>query len=979
MKKRIISLVMVVMMLISLVPMGVLALDIDLGGITGGSSDVTVTFTKQPADVTANVGGNATFTAEAKTDTVLNKGVKYVWVEASKVSSDDPSLSDIISLLSSASSSESGSYTIENVAASDNGKQFKCLAYCGALSLSSGKGLGYAISNAATLTVIGGDPVVDPSEPTTPSTPSTPSISDKDCTHPNVKCVSATAATCSEKALKEHYYCADCNTYFSDAGVTKVTKASLKSGDKDPTNHTDLKEVPAKDATCDEKGNTRYWYCSGCRDYFSDASGTTEVKKSDTEIKKLDHRYVWKSDANDSHHQECEFCGKTKDEGKCSGGTATCIAKAKCSTCGAEYGSIDANNHVNIEIQVTTPATPDKDGVGNKYCTDCKTVIEYNVTVSYKDNCAHQLTKVEAVEAGCEVTGTHGTKEYYRCEKCGTLYTDETAKTETTKAELDIEPLDHYKLDSLPNASVYADKYGYDESGHYHTCKYCEFKFESSSHTMRDGTATCVAGSSKCALCDYSVGEKDPDNHTGGTEIRGAYEPANGKDGYTGDTYCLGCGELIEKGSAYSTQCSGGCKDLELVKGTPRTCTADGTKDYYRCKKCNNRYLDEKGTVLVNSENIVDKCDGHDLHPTIDVVGTLNATALKEFALKAGISAPTVIQMIKDGTFDIDHILDMVSLKDIDHCSDSTYHWLGCQRCGKTLEDLRDELEGAGFDINEKFYELSRKTEHTGGTADCKNMAVCDECGDPYGEYGEHKYETVVTYPTCLKDGYTKHTCPVCGDSYTENETMRTGHIIDYGTCKSCGGRFANPFYDVSGNDWFYSPVMWAYYNNPMITTGTSDTYFSPTLPCTRAQVVAFLWRAAGRPEPAGTVQQFTDVPYTDATAYYYKAVLWAVEQGITNGTNQAGTLFSPDAIVTRAQFVTFLWRYLGSPAPTSMYTSFTDLDANEYYYKAVIWAAENGVTKGRDAAHFAPNDACSRSEVVTFLYNTFSRGVKLY
>ena len=323
----------------------------------------------------------------------------------------------------------------------------------------------------------------------------------------------------------------------------------------------------------------------------------------------------------------------------------------------------------------------------------------------------------------------------------------------------------------------------------------------------------------KCEKCGASYGELDATNHVN-FEYKNAVKPTETTKGYTGDKYCADCGVFIEKGTEYSAQCAGGCKDLKLVKGTPKTCTADGTIDYYECPKCHNIYRDEKGTILLTEADLVDKCTGHDLHPGTDLFGNINMNNLKQFALSIGMSLPQIVQMIRDGTFDLDHIIGTIKIKDIDHCHDDTDHWLGCQRCGKTLEDLRDELSASGFEVNEKWYELSRKTPHSGGKATCQKKAVCDECGDEYGELGEHRYDNIVTAPTCTKDGYTTHTCSACKDTYTDNETTKTGHIIKFGVCESCKGKFANPFYDVSGNDWFYSAVMWGYYNDPQVAAG---------------------------------------------------------------------------------------------------------------------------------------------------------------
>lgn len=167
-------------------------------------------------------------------------------------------------------------------------------------------------------------------------------------------------------------------------------------------------------------------------------------------------------------------------------------------------------------------------------------------------------------------------------------------------------------------------------------------------------------------------------------------------------------------------------------------------------------------------------------------------------------------------------------------------------------------------------------------------------------------------------------------------------------------------FHDVSRFDYFYDAVKWAVDHD--ITSGTGRFTFSPNAACTRAQTVTFLWRAAGSPRPVSAVNPFTDVHYGD---YFYQAVLWAVENGITVGTS--ATTFSPDATVTRAQVVTLLWRANGQPAARN--SGFTDVSADAYYAKAVAWAVENGITTGTGFGIFSPDAACTRAQIVTFLY----------
>ena len=170
-----------------------------------------------------------------------------------------------------------------------------------------------------------------------------------------------------------------------------------------------------------------------------------------------------------------------------------------------------------------------------------------------------------------------------------------------------------------------------------------------------------------------------------------------------------------------------------------------------------------------------------------------------------------------------------------------------------------------------------------------------------------------------------------------------------------------NPFTDVKQGKFYYDAVLWAVQKG--VTSGITPTTFEPNSTCTRAQVVAFLWRAAGSPEPKSTTNPFTDVK---AKSYYYKAVLWAVENGITSGVS--ATSFAPNDNCTRGQIVAFLWRSQGSPKVKTS-NPFTDVKSSAYYYDAVLWAVQSGVTSGVSATSFAPKDNCTRGQIVSFLY----------
>ena len=196
--------------------------------------------------------------------------------------------------------------------------------------------------------------------------------------------------------------------------------------------------------------------------------------------------------------------------------------------------------------------------------------------------------------------------------------------------------------------------------------------------------------------------------------------------------------------------------------------------------------------------------------------------------------------------------------------------------------------------------------------------------------------------------------------SYTFENVRRT-HTIEVIFMKANGNPQAGVFVDVATGSYYEDAVDWAVENG--ITQGTDDTHFAPDGICTRAQAVAFLWRAAGSPKPETRTMPFTDVP---AGSYYYDAVLWAVENDITKGTSD--TTFSPNMTCTRAQIVAFLWRSEKSPAAGTA-NPFADVKSTAYYADAVLWAVKENITRGTTNTTFSPNADCTRSQIVTFLW----------
>ena len=205
----------------------------------------------------------------------------------------------------------------------------------------------------------------------------------------------------------------------------------------------------------------------------------------------------------------------------------------------------------------------------------------------------------------------------------------------------------------------------------------------------------------------------------------------------------------------------------------------------------------------------------------------------------------------------------------------------------------------------------------------------------------------------------------------THNYTILTGTLVPYvddgmdyipGVIGGNTGSFN--FHDVSRLDYFYDAVKWAAENG--IASGTGRYTFSPNAVCTRAQTVTFLWRAAGSPLPRYRVCPFTDVQPSD---YYYNAVLWAVEQGITTGLN--ATTFGPDVTVTRSQVATFLYRAASAAKPNT-FNPFADVKTTAYNYNAILWAYDNRITTGTSDTTFSPDAYCTRAQIVTFLYRYY-------
>lgn len=318
---------------------------------------------------------------------------------------------------------------------------------------------------------------------------------------------------------------------------------------------------------------------------------------------------------------------------------------------------------------------------------------------------------------------------------------------------------------------------------------------------------------------------------------------------------------------------------------------------------------------------------------------------------------------------------DFVQCRQEPTCEKDGLSWMECRYCGHTTR--YDVIPALGHTYDE-WYVLTAPTCTQEGV-EASNCLVCgDQQLAPIPSLG-HGYEADVKFSTCTAGGYTRYNCRSCSSYYIADYTEPLGHQYDDGvllreptdtamgrvrfTCIRCTETYqmTYTFRDIHSDAYYFPPVLWALSKG--ITSGIDETHFAPDAVCNRAQVVTFLWRVTGKPEPESTENPFGDV---SAGSFYEKAVIWAYETGITTGTD--ATHFSPESPCSRGQVVTFLHRFRGCPDSTNN-TDFSDVSAGSFYHKAVLWAAQRKITLGMDGSYFRPELPCSRAQIVTFLY----------
>ena len=401
-------------------------------------------------------------------------------------------------------------------------------------------------------------------------------------------------------------------------------------------------------------------------------------------------------------------------------------------------------------------------------------------------------------------------------------------------------------------------------------------------------------------------------------------------------------------------------ESLEHFEAVAAGCTTAGSIEYWKCSVCGRCYTDADGKNEIHPDLIAVSALGHDFGEWTESV----APTCTEKGTDERICSRCFEKETRE-TEALGHTYDAVGTDPT--CTEQGFTTHTCIRCDDFYVDTY--VDALGHDFGE-WIEIVSPTCAEKGTEE----RMCSRCGEKETRAIDalgHNYAELVTAPTCTEKGFTTHTCTHCGDAYVDMYVDALGH--DFGKdgnaakCSVCGEKNPNykppvEFKDVPSDAFYADAVAWAVAGG--ITAGTGDGKFSPNDPCTRGQVVTFLWRAAGSPEPTGSKNPFRDVKESD---YFYKAVIWAVENGVTSGTS--ATTFSPNATCTRGQIVTFQWRANKSPEPKSSSNPFVDVRSGDWFYKAVLWAVEKGITLGTDKTHFSPDSTCTRAQVVTFLF----------
>ena len=439
-----------------------------------------------------------------------------------------------------------------------------------------------------------------------------------------------------------------------------------------------------------------------------------------------------------------------------------------------------------------------------------------------------------------------------------------------------------------------------------------------------------------------------------------------------GDIAFCGCNQLEEVVFPDSLEVIGGgsfteCSALKTVK-LGKNVSKIGETAFYGCGKLDEITVDEGNGSFVSIDGVLYTKDvteivwcpasktGIDIPESVTVIGDgafAGCGQIKDFAIPKNVTRIGATAFMEFNT-----LTDLVIPDGVEYIGRTAFSHISTLKTVKIGSGLKSISTGlfigckslAELTVPEGVTEIEK-----GAFKDCSSLKTITIPGS-VTRMGDDVFGNCYAL-TEINFGGTRSEW----DAISANADVPEDTVVHFGEIPPDVDPFEG-FIDIKAGDYYAEAVSWAVEHG--ITSGTSKTTFSPNDGCTRGQVVTFLWRAVGSPEPKSENNPFTDIKADD---YYYKAVLWAVEKNITKGTSS--TKFSPSDVCTREQIVTFLWRAAGCPEPGTKNNPFRDVKEDDYFYKAVLWAVENGITKGTTERTFSPNEVCTRGQIVTFIY----------
>ena len=811
-------------------------------------------------------------------------------------------------------------------------------------------------------------------------------------------------ATCTAKAV-----CSICQTAYGALGGHTLTKHD------------------AVDATCTAPGNVEYWHCSVCGKNFSDSAGTGEL----TEITSpaLNHNWgAWTSNGNGTHTRTCQRDSRHTETENCSGGSATCTNAAICASCGGSYGKElghdwgewkntgNAQQHTrtcqrdqsHTETAAHTPGTPancttpqtctacgyeitpannnhdwnawESNGNGTHTHT-CKNDSSHTETTNcsggsatcearavcdvchmvYGELAPHTLTHTPAVDATCT---TPGNVEYWHCSVCGKNFSDSAGKGELTEIT---SPALNHNWGAWEKGS---------ETQHQRICQNDGSHKETGDHTL--GTAATCKAPANCSICGQSYGEKNPSNHTGGTEVRNQKEATTTTEGYTGDTYCLGCGEKIASGTVIPKKTSGGSggtssggsssndgEDSTIIdrpdKDDP-SCPTTGQTAPVKPGTNGNANIDGNAVQDAINKAAADAEKNGNTANGIAVVVPVNVGDTRkdvQIILKADTLDKLVFSKVKHFTIDTDSMTDFGFTRD-------TLKELNRQTNGdivlkvkKTTATSVEAKAAIGtrpvYDIS--LWEMKNGKETKQISLNGKGISIAIPYAPEKNEQTGNLYAVYVD-----ENGKVQWITKSSYDADQKAVIFEAEHFSIYGI------GYKNPvpaFTDIQ-NHWAADNILFVASRG--LLSGTSDTTFSPNTGMTRGMFVTALGRLAGINPDSYKTGKFTDVK---ADAYYAPYVNWAAQTGIVTGVT--ATTFAPDTNINREQMAVIMENYaakLGYTVPKTLEAvTFADnASISSWAKEAVKSMQQAGILAGKTNNRFDPAGTATRAEVATVL-----------